>query len=88
MIVSLMSWLVLGLIAGFLASMLMNKRGEGLSLDIVLGVVGAVLAGGFFKAIGVAGVTGLNLWSILVAVIGAVVVLGIFHAIKGSVIRA
>jgi uncharacterized membrane protein YeaQ/YmgE (transglycosylase-associated protein family) len=88
MVMSLIGWLVLGLVAGFIASKLMNKRGEGLSVDIVLGIVGAVVGGWFFRAIGVAGVTGLNIWSILVAAVGAVIVLGIFHAIKGSAIRA
>ena len=88
MLMSLISWMVLGLIAGFLASMVMNKRGEGVVLDIVLGMVGAVVGGWIFRAVGVAGVTGVNLWSILVSVIGAVIVLGIFHAVKGSAIRA
>jgi uncharacterized membrane protein YeaQ/YmgE (transglycosylase-associated protein family) len=88
MLMNLISWLVLGLIAGFLASMVMNKRGEGLLLDIVLGIVGAVMGGLLFRAVGIAGVTGLNLWSILVAVVGAVLLLGVFHTIKGSAIRA
>ena len=88
MTMSLISWVGLGLIAGFLASTLMNKRGEGLTLDIVLGIVGAVVGGGLFKAIGFAGVTGLNLWSILVAAAGAMFVLAVFHTIKGSVIKA
>lgn len=88
MVMSVISWLVLGLVAGFLASMVMNKRGEGVGLDIVLGMVGAVVGGWVFRALGSVGVTGLNIWSILVAVVGAVVVLGVFHAIKGSTIRA
>ena len=88
MLMSVVSWLVLGLIAGFLASMTMNKRGEGVGLDIVLGMVGAVVGGWLFRALGSVGVTGLNIWSILVAVVGAMVVLGIFHAVKGSAIRA
>ena len=86
-LMSVISWLVLGLVAGFIASMLMNKRGEGVLLDIVLGVIGAVVGGWIFRAIGFAGVSGLNVWSILVAVVGAVVVLAVFHLIKGSVIQ-
>ena len=86
--ISVVSWLVLGLVAGFLASMVMNKRGEGVGLDIVLGMVGAVVGGWVFRAFGSVGVTGLNIWSILVAVVGAIIVLGVFHAVKGSAIRA
>ena len=85
---SVITWFVLGLIAGLIANKLMNRRGEWLSLDIVLGIVGAVVGGWFFKAVGVAGVTGLNAWSILIAVVGAVFVLASFHAIKGLTIRA
>jgi uncharacterized membrane protein YeaQ/YmgE (transglycosylase-associated protein family) len=88
MLMAIVTWLVLGLIAGFIASTLMNKRGEGAGMDIVLGIVGAVLGGWIFRALGSAGVTGFNLWSILVAIVGAVLVLGFFHAIKGSAIRS
>ena len=88
MLMNFFSWLVLGLLAGFVASRLMNKRGEGVGLDIVLGIIGAVVGGWIFRLLGSSGVTGLNLWSILVAIVGAVVVLGIFHAIKGSAIRS
>src|SRR6185437_1034446 len=69
MMISVISWLVLGLVAGFLASMVMNKRGEGVGLDIVLGMIGAVVGGWVFRALGSVGVTGLNVWSILVAVV-------------------
>jgi uncharacterized membrane protein YeaQ/YmgE (transglycosylase-associated protein family) len=79
----LISWIILGLIAGFIGSKIVNKRGEGFLLDIVLGVVGAVVGGWLFTAFGAAGVTGLNLWSLLVAVIGAIVVLFIYHALVG-----
>jgi uncharacterized membrane protein YeaQ/YmgE (transglycosylase-associated protein family) len=77
----IIAWLVLGLLAGFIASKLINKSGEGLILDIVLGVVGAVVGGWLFTHFGSAGITGFNLWSLLVAVIGAVVVLLIYHMI-------
>jgi uncharacterized membrane protein YeaQ/YmgE (transglycosylase-associated protein family) len=79
---SFIAWIVLGLIAGFIASKIVNKSGEGFLLDIVLGVVGAVVGGYLFQTFGMAGVSGVNLYSILVAVIGAVVVLVIYHAIR------
>jgi uncharacterized membrane protein YeaQ/YmgE (transglycosylase-associated protein family) len=80
----LISWIVLGLIAGFIGSKIVNKTGEGLVLDIVLGVVGAVVGGYLFNLFGAQGVTGLNLWSLLVAVIGAIVVLMIYRLIAGG----
>lgn len=80
---SILAWIVLGLIAGFIASKLVNRAGGSLVLDLILGVVGAFVGGFLFTRFGAAGVTGLNLYSILVAVIGAVVVLFIYHAIAG-----
>jgi uncharacterized membrane protein YeaQ/YmgE (transglycosylase-associated protein family) len=80
---SILAWLVVGLIAGWLGSLIVNRRGEGLFLDIVLGVVGAVVGGFLFNLIGHSGVTGINLYSIVVAVIGAVVVLAVYHAVVG-----
>ena len=77
------SWIILGLIAGFIGSKIVNKTGEGLLLDIVLGIVGAIVGGWLFSLVGSQGVTGLNLWSLLVAVIGAIVVLVLYHAIVG-----
>ena len=73
------SWVVLGLIAGFIGSKIFNRTGEGFLLDIALGVVGAVVGGWLFSFVGSPGVTGLNLWSLLVAVIGAVVVLLVYR---------
>jgi len=78
---SFIAWIVLGLIAGFVASKIVNKSGEGVLLDIILGVVGAVLGGYLFQTFGMAGVTGLNIYSILVAVVGAVVFLVLYHAL-------
>ena len=78
---SFLAWIVLGLIAGFIGSKIVNKHGEGLILDIVLGIVGAVAGGYLFNAFGASGVTGLNLYSLLVAVVGAILVLIIYHAI-------
>jgi uncharacterized membrane protein YeaQ/YmgE (transglycosylase-associated protein family) len=80
---SFLAWVVLGLIAGFIASKLVNKSGEGLVLDIVLGIIGAVVGGYLFQTFGMAGVTGLNIYSILVAIVGAVVVLFVYHMIIG-----
>ena len=78
---SIIAWLVLGLIAGFIASKIVNKQGEGLVLNIVLGVVGAFVGGWLFSLFGMSGVTGLNIYSLLVAVLGAVVVLFIYHGL-------
>ena len=79
---SILAWIVLGLVSGFVASKIVNKSGEGLVLDIVLGIVGAVVGGWLFRQFGEAGVTGLNLYSMLVAVVGAVLVLVVYHAIR------
>jgi uncharacterized membrane protein YeaQ/YmgE (transglycosylase-associated protein family) len=75
-------WIVLGLIAGFIGSKIVNKKGEGLVLDIILGIVGAIVGGYVFSLFGASGVTGLNVYSFIVAVIGSIVVLLIYHAIK------
>ncbi len=80
---SIIAWIILGLIAGFIGSKIVNRSGQGLVLDIVLGVVGAVVGGFIFNAIGAVGVTGLNIYSLVVAVIGAIVVLVIYHAVAG-----
>jgi uncharacterized membrane protein YeaQ/YmgE (transglycosylase-associated protein family) len=85
---SLIGWIVMGLIAGFIASMLVNKRGEGMLLDIVLGIVGAIVGGWLFNQFGSAGVTGFNLWSLMVAVVGAVLLLFAWHTVRGSKLRA
>ena len=82
---SIIAWLVLGLIAGFLGSKLVNNRGEGLLVDIILGVIGSVVGGWLFTQFGMPGVTGLNLYSMVVAVVGAVVVLVIYHAFSRRV---
>ena len=79
---SIIGWIILGLIAGFIASKIVNKQGEGFFLDIVLGVVGAVVGGWLFGLIGHVGVTGFNLYSMFVAIIGSVVVLIVYHAIR------
>lgn len=80
---SVLAWIVLGLVAGFIASKIVNKEGEGLFVDILLGIVGAVVGGFLFAQFGSIGVTGFNLYSVFVAVVGAVVVLVIYHAVTG-----
>jgi len=80
---SILAWGVPGLVAGFVASKLVNKSGEGVLMDIVLGIVGAVGGGWLFNQFGQPGVTGLNLWSFVVAVVGAVVILVLYHAVTG-----
>ena len=80
---SIIAWIVLGLISGFIASKVVNNTGEGVLLDIVLGIVGAVVGGFLFNQFGHVGVTGLDLRSMLVAVVGAIVVLVIKHALMG-----
>jgi uncharacterized membrane protein YeaQ/YmgE (transglycosylase-associated protein family) len=82
---SLLAWIVLGLLAGFIGSKLVNKSGEGFFLDILLGIVGAVLGGFLFNEFGAAGVTGLNLYSLMVAVVGSVVFLLLYHAVRRAV---
>jgi uncharacterized membrane protein YeaQ/YmgE (transglycosylase-associated protein family) len=72
---------VLGIIAGFIGSKVVNNRGEGLLLDMILGIVGAVVGGWLFNTFGMPGVTGFNLYSMLVAVLGAIVVLVLYHAV-------
>lgn len=80
---SFIAWIVLGLVAGFVASKIVNKAGEGMLMDIVLGVVGAFLGGWLFNTFGMPGVTGLNLYSLLVAVVGAALFLIVYHALIG-----
>jgi len=79
----IIAWLVVGLIAGFIASKIVNHTGSGVIMDIVLGVVGAFVGGFVFNFFGHTGVTDFNLYSMLVATLGAIVVLFIFHAVAG-----
>ena len=88
MLIDVLQWIVLGLIAGFIGSKLVNKRGEGVVLDIILGVCGAVIGGWLFRLMGQPGATSLNLWSILVAVIGAVVLLMLWHVLRRTTAHA
>ena len=82
---NVMSWIVLGLVAGFLGSTLVNKRGEGVFGDIILGIIGALVGGWLFSLMGFtgAGVSGFNIWSLFVAFVGAVVLLGLIRLVTG-----
>jgi uncharacterized membrane protein YeaQ/YmgE (transglycosylase-associated protein family) len=79
----IIAWIVLGLIAGFIASKIVNHTGSGVIMDVVLGVVGALVGGFVFSMFGATGVTGFNIYSMLVAVVGAVVVLWLYHMLIG-----
>ena len=76
---SIFAWIILGLIAGFIGSKIVNKRGDGMIRDILLGIAGAVLGGWLFRVFGASGVTGLNIYSLFVAVIGSIVFLMLYH---------
>jgi uncharacterized membrane protein YeaQ/YmgE (transglycosylase-associated protein family) len=80
---SLIGWIFFGLLTGFAAAKVVNRRGEGCILNVVLGIVGACIGGFIFTSIGGAGITGFNLYSMFVAVVGAIVVLLVFHAVTG-----
>jgi uncharacterized membrane protein YeaQ/YmgE (transglycosylase-associated protein family) len=82
-IMSILGWVLLGLIAGFIASKIVNKTGSGIVVDIILGIVGAVVGGFIFSRLGVTGVTGFNLYSMFVAIVGAIIVLVAYHFLTG-----
>ena len=82
---SIIAWIILGLVAGFVGSKIVNKTGQGIIVDILLGIVGAVVGGWLFSLFGMHGVTGLNIYSLVVAIVGAVVFLLIYHAIRRAV---
>src|ERR1700744_882611 len=83
-LMSILAWIILGLIAGFIGSKIVNKRGEGMFLDIGLGIVGAVVGFWLFNRYGMAVVSWVNLYSLLVAVIGSVLILVVYHALTGK----
>lgn len=80
---TVLGWIVFGPITGFVASRIVAQRGQGCILNVVLGIVGAVVGGAIFTSIGGSGITGFNVYSMFVAIIGAIVVLMIYHAITG-----
>lgn len=79
---SIVSWIVLGLVAGTIASLIAQKKGEGILFNLVLGIVGAMIGGSLFRLFGARGVTGMNLHSLSLAALGAVIVLLAFHVIQ------
>jgi uncharacterized membrane protein YeaQ/YmgE (transglycosylase-associated protein family) len=79
---SILGWIILGLIAGFIASKIVNRQGEGFFVDIILGIVGGLVGGWLFERFGETGITGFNIWSMFVAVIGAIIVLVAYHPIR------
>jgi uncharacterized membrane protein YeaQ/YmgE (transglycosylase-associated protein family) len=80
---SILSWIILGLIAGFIGSKIVDKQGQGFWLNMALGIIGALVGGFLFSLFGSSGVTGLNIWSMIVAVVGSVVVLLLYNAVAG-----
>ena len=80
----ILSWIILGLIAGFIGSKIVNREGQGFWLDMVLGIIGALVGGFLFDLFGASGVTGLNIYSMIVAVVGSVVVLVVYNAVMGQ----
>lgn len=80
---SIFGWILLGLVSGFLASKIVDKSGQGMLFDIFLGVIGALAGGFLFSLFGATGVTGFNIYSLIVAVIGSVAVLWLYHMMMG-----
>jgi uncharacterized membrane protein YeaQ/YmgE (transglycosylase-associated protein family) len=80
---SIIGWVFLGLVAGFIGSNIVDSQDQGLLLDMVLGIVGAIVGGLVFNLFGVLGITGFNIYSMIVAIVGAVLVLWIYHAFVG-----
>jgi uncharacterized membrane protein YeaQ/YmgE (transglycosylase-associated protein family) len=81
---SVLGWIFFGAITGWLGSLIVNSRGQGCFLNIALGLVGAMVGGFIFSAIGGSSITGFNVYSMLVAIVGAIVVLFLWHAVTGS----
>jgi uncharacterized membrane protein YeaQ/YmgE (transglycosylase-associated protein family) len=81
---SVLGWVFFGLITGFVASKIVNRQGEGCFLNIALGLVGALVGGFIFSHIGGHSITSFNLYSMFVAIIGAIVVLFLYHAVTGN----
>ncbi len=80
---SIVAWIILGLVSGFIASKIVNKQGSGVIVDIILGIIGAIVGGFVFTQFGAAPVTGFNIYSMLVAIVGAIIVLWLYHMIFG-----
>ena len=81
----IISWIILGLIAGFIGSKIVDKQGQGFWLNIALGIIGALVGGFLFSFFGASGVTGLDIWSMIVAIVGSIVVLLIYNAVAARI---
>lgn len=81
---SIIAWLVLGLLAGWIASMIMGAGGYGVVGDIVVGIVGALIGGFITGPLFGIDVTGFNLTSLIVAVVGAIVLIALYRALVGT----
>jgi uncharacterized membrane protein YeaQ/YmgE (transglycosylase-associated protein family) len=78
----IIAWIVLGLIAGAIAKFIMPGRDPGgIFVTIIIGIVGAVIGGAIGNTLGVGDVTGVNLWSIVLAVVGSIVLLFIYRMV-------
>lgn len=81
----IIGWIILGGIAGWLASIIMKTNKEqGLLGNIVVGIIGGLIGGFVFNLIGGEGVNGFNIYSLIVAVIGAIILLAIYKVVRGG----
>lgn len=80
----IIGWIILGGLAGWLGSKIVDGDGKGVVGNIILGIVGALLGGFVFNALGGEGITGFNIWSFIVAVVGSIIILWIANLIRGS----
>jgi uncharacterized membrane protein YeaQ/YmgE (transglycosylase-associated protein family) len=83
MVGTVIAWIIVGAIGGWLASLVVRGSGLGLIGDIIVGIIGGIIGGLIVSALGGSGVTGINIWSIVVAFIGAVVLLLLVRAFSG-----
>jgi uncharacterized membrane protein YeaQ/YmgE (transglycosylase-associated protein family) len=81
---SILGWIFFGLITGFIASKVVNAKGEGCFLNIALGLVGALVGGYIFRTLTHFDTFHFNLMSMFVAIVGAIVVLLVYHAVTGQ----
>ena len=83
--IGIISWIVVGLIAGILGKLIMPGRDPGgFLLTIVIGMIGALVGGLIVQLLGGTGLTGFSIWSILVATLGAIILLAIYRLFAGS----
>lgn len=80
---SIIGWIILGMISGWIAGKIVDNEGKGFIINMILGIIGAMVGGWIFSFLGATSVTGFNLWSLFVSVVGAVVVLVVYHAVAG-----